>query len=105
MRILVTGGAGFIGFHTTMALLAAGHSVLAVDEINDYYDPALKLGRLAQIGTRAGFQFVKADIAADGALLSAAGSHGFDVVLHLAAQAGVRNAVSNPDAYTRANLV
>ena len=105
MRILVTGGAGFIGFHATMALLAAGHSVLAVDQINDYYDPALKLSRLAKIGTRPGYQFVKTDIAEHGAILSAAGSQHFDVILHLAAQAGVRYAVSNPDAYTRANLV
>src|SRR5579871_2052094 len=105
MRILVTGGAGFIGFHATLALLAAGHSVTAIDELNAYYDPALKQGRLAKIGTSANFQFVQADIAEPGALATAAGSQRFDVILHLAAQAGVRYAVTNPDAYTRANVV
>ncbi len=105
MHILVTGGAGFIGFHATSVLLAAGHSVTAVDEVNAYYDPALKQGRLSQIGTRTGFRFVKTDIAQDGALAAAAGNERFDVILHLAAQAGVRYAVTNPGAYTHANLV
>jgi UDP-glucuronate 4-epimerase len=105
MKILVTGGAGFIGFHATVALLKAGHSVTAVDEVNAYYDPALKLGRLKEIGERATFRFVKADIAQEGALAAAAGADRFDVILHLAAQAGVRYAVTNPGAYTHANLV
>ena len=105
MRVLVTGGAGFIGFHATKALLSAGHSVTAVDEINSYYDPALKQRRLAEIGERGAFRFVRADIAQEGALAAAAGAEHFDVILHLAAQAGVRYAVTNPGAYTHANLV
>jgi UDP-glucuronate 4-epimerase len=105
MRVLVTGGAGFIGFHATKALLSAGHSVTAVDELNSYYDPTLKQRRLAEIGERGAFRFVKADIAQDGALAAAAGAERFDVILHLAAQAGVRYAVTNPGAYTHANLV
>ncbi len=105
MRVLVTGGAGFIGFHATLALLAAGHAVTAVDEINSYYDPALKERRLAQIGERAAYRFVKADIAEDGALAAVTGAERFDVILHLAAQAGVRYAITNPGAYTHANLV
>ncbi|MGZ5936408.1 MAG: NAD-dependent epimerase/dehydratase family protein [Rhizomicrobium sp.] len=105
MRVLVTGGAGFIGFHATLALLAAGHAVTAVDEINSYYDPALKQRRLAEIGERASYRFVKADIAEDGALAAVTGAEKFDVILHLAAQAGVRYAITNPRAYTHANLV
>lgn len=105
MRILVTGGAGFIGFHATLALLAAGHSVTVIDEVNAYYDPALKQARLAQVPTNADFHFVKADIAQDGALAAAVADERFDVILHLAAQAGVRYAVTNPGAYTHANLV
>jgi len=105
MRILLTGGAGFIGFHATLALLKSGHSVTAVDNMNAYYDPALKLGRLSEIGQPARYRFVKADIAQDSAVAAAAGAEHFDVILHLAAQAGVRYAVTNPGAYTQANLV
>jgi len=105
MRVLVTGGAGFIGYHATLALLDAGHSVTAMDEINAYYDPALKERRLADIGARTGYRFVKVDIAETEALRAAAGSERYDVILHLAAQAGVRYAVTNPGAYTHANLV
>lgn len=105
MRILLTGGAGFIGFHATRALLARGHAVTAVDEINAYYDPALKRARLAEIGNVPAYRFVTCDIAAPGALDAAAAGEQFDVVLHLAAQAGVRYAVTNPAAYTHANLV
>ncbi len=105
MRVLLTGGAGFIGFHTTRALLVAGHSVTAVDEVNAYYDPELKRRRLAEIGENAAYKFVKSDIAEPGALDAAAGGAHFDVMLHLAAQAGVRYAVTNPAAYTHANLV
>ena len=105
MHILVTGGAGFIGFHTTRALLARGHTVVSLDEVNAYYDPALKRARLAEIGTAAGFRFVEADIAAPGALDAAAAGERFDAILHLAAQAGVRYALTDPGAYTRSNLV
>jgi UDP-glucuronate 4-epimerase len=105
MRIFVTGGAGFIGFHATLALLAAGHRVTAVDDINTYYDPALKERRLAQIDKRASYRFAQADIGNAGALFAAIGTDKFDVILHLAAQAGVRYAVSHPEAYTHSNLV
>jgi UDP-glucuronate 4-epimerase len=105
MRVLLTGGAGFIGFHATLALLARGHAVTAVDEINAYYDPALKRARLAAVGTPAQYRFVQADIAAPGALDGASNGERYDVILHLAAQAGVRYAVTNPAAYTHANLV
>lgn len=105
MQILLTGGAGFIGFHATRALLARGHAVTALDEMNAYYDPALKRARLAEIGDARTYRFVEADLAAPGALESAAGGRRFDVVLHLAAQAGVRYALTDPAAYTRSNLV
>jgi len=105
MRILVTGGAGFIGFHTTNALLARGHTVTALDSINDYYDPALKHSRLAELERQPNYRFVQADIARHEALAAATSGERYDVVLHLAAQAGVRYAVENPDAYTQSNLV
>jgi UDP-glucuronate 4-epimerase len=105
MRVLLTGGAGFIGFHTTKDLLQRGHAVTAVDELNNYYDPALKRARLAEIGSHAAYRFEKADIAKPGALTDVARNERYDVVLHLAAQAGVRYAVANPGAYTQANLV
>jgi UDP-glucuronate 4-epimerase len=105
MNVLITGGAGFIGFHATRALLARGHATTALDELNNYYDPALKRARLAEIGTSSAYRFVQADIAAPGAVAGAAGGDRFDVILHLAAQAGVRYALKDPAAYTRSNLV
>jgi UDP-glucuronate 4-epimerase len=105
MRILLTGGAGFIGFHATVALLGRGHAVTALDALNDYYDPALKRSRLAEIGRPSAYQFVQADIAEPDALAAATKGNRFDVILHLAAQAGVRYAVANPGAYTQSNLV
>jgi len=104
MNILLTGGAGFIGFHATKALLARGHTVTGLDELNDYYDPALKRARLSDIGTDS-YRFVQADIAAPGALSQTAKDEHYDVILHLAAQAGVRYALKDPAAYTRSNLV
>jgi len=105
MNVFLTGAAGFIGFHTATALLARGHTVTGIDEINDYYPVALKEARLAQLTATRGFRFVKGDIAEQGVLDAAAAGERFDVVLHLAAQAGVRYAVENPRAYTRSNLV
>lgn len=105
MRILLTGGAGFIGSHATAALLARAHEIVALDSLNAYYDPALKRARLARFEGRPGFRFVQADIA-DAAQLSAALSgERFDAILHLAAQAGVRHALDDPSSYTRSNLV
>lgn len=105
MRILLTGGAGFIGFHATKALLARGHDVAALDDLNPYYDPALKKARLVQLEGEHGYRFAETDIADAGALAAGAGSEGYDAILHLAAQAGVRYAAENPAAYTRSNLV
>jgi UDP-glucuronate 4-epimerase len=105
MHVLLTGAAGFIGFHTTQALLARGHSVVGVDELNAYYDPALKEARLRQIGTTDRYRFAKADIADFGAFVAAVGTEHYDIVLHLAAQAGVRYGLKDPGSYTRSNLV
>jgi UDP-glucuronate 4-epimerase len=103
MKILLTGGAGFIGFHATKVLLARGHAVTAIDELNAYYDPALKQARLKELGSLPNYRFVQGDIAVPGAL--ALTGERFDVILHLAAQAGVRHALKDPGAYTRSNLV
>ena len=105
MRILLTGGAGFIGFHAAAALLTRGHEVTALDSLNAYYDPALKKARLGQLSDQRGFRFVECDIADSDALKSAAGAEPYDVILHLAAQAGVRYGLIDPGSYTRSNLV
>jgi UDP-glucuronate 4-epimerase len=105
MRIFLTGGAGFIGFHTARALLSRGHDVTAIDDLNPYYDPALKKARLAVLSEFSGFRFAQGDIGEPGTLAKAAGDGRIDVVLHLAAQAGVRYALKDPAAYTRSNLV
>jgi len=105
MRILVTGAAGFIGYHAAQALLGRGHVVRGVDSLNDYYDPALKRARLARLAATRNFSFLQADIADKDALNDAAGKESFDVFLHLAAQAGVRYALKDPSAYVRSNLV
>lgn len=105
MRILLTGGAGFIGSHAAAALLEHGHEVFALDNLNAYYAPALKEARLSRLARRKGFHFAKVDIA-DADALNAIGKDGpFDVILHLAAQAGVRYALEDPASYTRSNLV
>lgn len=105
MRVLLTGGAGFIGFHAAAALLARGHEVLALDNLNRYYDPALKRARLAQLSDRKGFSFAECDIAEAEALSGAAGPRAYDAIIHLAAQAGVRYGLVDPASYTRSNLV
>jgi UDP-glucuronate 4-epimerase len=105
MRIFLTGGAGFIGFHAAGALLARGHRVVTIDDLNPYYSPALKEARLALLAGQSGFRFARGDISVVGALDAAAGGERFDVILHLAAQAGVRHALKDPAAYTRSNLV
>lgn len=105
MRILLTGGAGFIGYHAASALLSNGHGVTALDNFNSYYDPALKKARFAQLVGRAGFAFAECDIADIAALRAGAGSEPYDIVVHLAAQAGVRHGLIDPGSYTRSNLV
>ena len=84
-------------------MLARGHTVTVIDELNAYYDPALKQARLKEFGSVPNYRFVQADIAAPGALAQT--GERFDVILHLAAQAGVRHALKDPGAYTRSNLV
>lgn len=104
MKIFLTGAAGFIGFHTSLALLGRGHEVKAVDSLNDYYDPRLKKARLAQLNRHPAFSFEQADIAV-AADLNRAAQGEFDVFIHLAAQAGVRYALDAPASYTNSNLV
>ena len=105
MKIFLTGVAGFIGASVAQALLGRGHAVRGVDSLNAYYDPALKRARLARLQGRDGFRFVPVDIADAEALRRAAASESFEVIVHLAAQAGVRHALEDPSAYTRSNLV
>ena len=105
MHYLVTGAAGFIGFHVAERLLAAGHQVTGLDNLNDYYDVNLKLSRLALLQANPAFRFVKGDLA-DRNLMATLFSEGqFQRVIHLAAQAGVRYSLDNPHAYADANLV
>ena len=104
MRILVTGAAGFIGFHVARALLARGDEVIGVDNMNDYYDVALKQARLDQLTPHKNFTFHKFNIADKDAMLPLAKS-GITHIVHLAAQAGVRYSLENPYAYAESNLL
>ena len=126
MKILVTGAAGFIGSHVALYLLARGDDVVGLDNLNDYYDVAWKKARLKRIddfvaypdahpdiyptaqrcSNQTGrFSFVKADIADRAKMDQVFGAHGFDKVVHLAAQAGVRYSIENPHAYIDSNIV
>ena len=102
---LVTGAAGFIGFHVAASLLRRGDKVAGLDNLNAYYDPALKEARLAILSGMAGFRFHRADIADDGAVKKIFEDGNIDKVCHLAAQAGVRYSLENPGAYIRSNEV
>lgn len=104
-KILVTGAAGFIGFHLSRNLLTRGDEVFGIDNLNDYYDPALKQARLDQLLPLAGFTFQKMDLGDGGELMSLFERERFDAVVHLAAQAGVRYSLQNPHAYVQANVV
>ena len=104
MKILVTGAAGFIGFHTARALLDRGDHVVGLDNLNDYYDVTLKQARLAQLEGRNGFNFAKIDLADRSAMEDLFAHEKFDRVIHLAAQAGVRYSIENPHAYVNSNL-
>jgi len=104
MTILLTGAAGFIGFHTAKALAARGERVVGVDNLNAYYDPALKDARLAELANIEGFSFEKADIADAARLVAIAREAKVDRIVHLAAQAGVRYSLENPFAYVESNL-
>ena len=104
MRVLVTGAAGFIGFHVASRLLARGDEVIGLDNLNPYYDPTLKEARLAILKKQAGFSFEKIDLA-DRAAMEALFARGkIQRVVHLAAQAGVRYSIQNPHAYAESNL-
>jgi hypothetical protein len=102
-RILVTGGAGFIGMHTSLRLRKDGHHVVAYDNLNSYYSPALKEARVALLLDRDIF-FAHADVCNTTALASILGEHAIDRVIHLAAQAGVRHSLDHPHEYTKNNV-
>ncbi len=107
MALLVTGAAGFIGSHVSRALLARGEEVVGIDNLNDYYDPALKRSRLEWLshGHDKGFRFEKVDFGDADAVMRFADQHRFDRIVHLGAQAGVRYSLVDPLAYVRSNLV
>jgi UDP-glucuronate 4-epimerase len=111
-KILVTGSAGFIGFHLAKGLLESGFDVVGIDNLNDYYDPQLKLDRLENLNAfvseknlQDSYQFTKLDISDEYALKDLFNQHDFDIVVNLAAQAGVRYSLENPNAYVVSNLV
>ncbi len=104
-RILVTGAAGFIGFHTSARLLENGDAVVGLDNLNDYYSVQLKRDRLAQLTGRDRFSFHELDLADGPGMAALFENESFDAVVHLAAQAGVRYSLENPQAYVDANLV
>ena len=102
--ILVTGAAGFIGFHVAHRLAAGGRPVIGLDDLNPYYDPALKQARLAELAKEKSFRFVKLDLADRDGVAALFAEHRFPYVVHLAAQAGVRYSLVDPHAYADANL-
>ncbi|MDY0743849.1 NAD-dependent epimerase [Paucibacter sp. R3-3] len=105
MKVLVTGAAGFIGMHVSQILLARGDQVVGLDNLNDYYDPRLKHNRLARLAGKPGFSFVQMDVADRTGMAKLFAEGGFDRVVHLAAQAGVRYSIENPHAYIDSNIV
>ena len=105
MPILVTGAAGFIGYHLSKRLLENGHQVVGLDNLNDYYDPNLKLSRLAQLKSFAQFTFIKQSLEDREAIQSLFQEYSFECVVNLAAQAGVRYSIENPYAYVDSNLL
>jgi UDP-glucuronate 4-epimerase len=102
--VLVTGAAGFIGYHVARRLLAEGRHVVGMDNLNSYYDPALKQSRLNILRGNSGFSFVQTDLADRPSMASLFAKHRFAAVVHLAAQAGVRHSIDHPHAYVDANL-
>jgi len=114
MKFLVTGAAGFIGFHVIKRLCEQGHDVVGIDNLNDYYDVNLKLARLAELrpftdnsveNNNGNFQFIKLDLTERKGITTLFSNEKFDRVIHLAAQAGVRYSIDNPMAYADSNLI
>ena len=105
MSVLVTGAAGFIGFHTARRLCREGHQVIGIDNLNSYYSVELKQARLALLAEYRNFRFLRLDVADKPALLEVFAQNPFEYVVHLAAQAGVRYSIDNPDLYAQNNLV
>jgi UDP-glucuronate 4-epimerase len=105
MKVLVTGAAGFIGMHVALQLLRRGDAVVGLDNLNDYYDTRLKLARLDQLKTYKNFDYVQGDIADPETVERVFASHAPQRVVHLAAQAGVRYSLENPQSYVQSNLV
>ncbi|AWO79528.1 MULTISPECIES: NAD-dependent epimerase [Serratia] len=105
MKFLVTGAAGFIGYHVAERLLTAGHQVIGIDNLNDYYDVGLKMARLDRLADKPGFRFIKLDLADREGMAALFAEHQFQRVIHLGAQAGVRYSLVNPLAYADANLI
>ncbi|SDI32732.1 NAD-dependent epimerase [Proteiniclasticum ruminis] len=104
LKILVTGGAGFIGYHLTKALLREGHRIIGIDNMNEYYDPQLKYDRISKLVEFDNYQFLKGDITNKDFLLTLFENSGFEIVINLAAQAGVRYSIENPYAYIDSNI-
>lgn len=104
MRVLVTGAAGFIGYHATEALLARGDEVVGLDNLNDYYDVRLKEARLARLRLQPGFRFLRIDLADRPAMEQCFAETRPDVVVHLGAQAGVRYSITHPHHYVQSNV-
>jgi UDP-glucuronate 4-epimerase len=105
MNCLVTGGAGFIGSHLCEQLLAQGHSVVALDNFNDYYDPRLKRRNVEPLLLRPGFKLIEADILEMARLQEIFGQFSFDAIIHLAARAGVRPSIAQPLLYEQVNVL
>ena len=119
MKVLVTGSAGFIGFHVTIVLLQKLHEVVGIDNLNEYYDVHLKYDRLSECGIQPneinwnkevrskiyeGFRFIRMNLEDKASVKQLFAIHHFDVVINLAAQAGVRYSISNPDLYVQSNV-
>lgn len=104
MIIFLTGAAGFIGYHLSRCLLQAGHTVIGFDNLNDYYEVSLKVSRLKGLLSFSGFSFIKGDLADADAVNALFAQHKPDIVINLAAQAGVRYSITNPKAYIDSNI-